>query len=149
MLLIKKYPNRRLYNTEISSYTSLNDLFIMIKDGIEFKVIDSKTNEDITHNMLTQIIFDQEARGYKLLPLEFLKQIIRCYSAEKANFLPFYLEQVMNNFSNIHENFQKLFPSTTVNMLEDVSNKNIAMINKSFDLLFKSFNFQPTKQKNE
>ncbi len=84
-IIIRKYPNRRLYNTQISSYIALNDLFQMVKQGVDFIVVDSKTEEDITRNILTQIIFEQETKGYNLLPLSFLRQIINCYQNQQAN----------------------------------------------------------------
>src|ERR1700761_4443187 len=78
-VVIKKYANRRLYNTKSSAYVTLEHLSEMVKDGVDFVVYDAKSNEDITRSVLTQIIFDEENRGQNLLPIQFLRQLIRFY----------------------------------------------------------------------
>ncbi|MCR5869752.1 polyhydroxyalkanoate synthesis repressor PhaR [Sphingomonas sp. J344] len=84
-VIIKKYANRRLYNTESSSYITLDHLAAMTREGRDFKVVDAKTDEDITHNVLTQIIMEEEARGQTLLPVNFLRQLIALYGDSDAS----------------------------------------------------------------
>ncbi len=98
-VIIKKYANRRLYDMSSSKYVTLDYLCQMVKDGIEFKVIDAKTEEDLTRSVLTQIIFEQESKGYNLLPIGFLRQIIGFYDDNLGTVLPRYLDQSMQNFT--------------------------------------------------
>lgn len=102
-VIIKKYSNRRLYNTEISNYVTLEDLFEMVKQDVDFVVEDAKTKEDLTRNVLTQIIFEQEAKGYSMLPVNFLKKVIRFYGNKVASILPQYLESSMRAFVESHD----------------------------------------------
>ena len=95
---IKKYANRRLYDTESSTYITLDRLAQMVREGREFEVVDAKTGEDITRQVLTQIIVDEEARGSTMLPLNFLKQLIGLYGNSMQNFVPQYLEAAMDAF---------------------------------------------------
>ena len=138
-VLIKKYPNRRLYNTQISSYITLADLFQMIKKNVDFKVIDAKSEEDITRSILTQIIFEQEAKGYNLLPINFLRQIIACYTDKDNSLLPKYLEAVMHNFFNHQDKLHKLASDNPVKILEEITRSNVEMIENSFNMFYKSF----------
>ena len=92
MVVIKKYANRRLYDTESSSYITLERLAEMVRQKRDFKVVDAKTGEDITHNVLTQIIMDEEARGTNMLPVNFLRQLISLYGDSVQSFVPQYLE---------------------------------------------------------
>ena len=91
-VIIKKYANRRLYNTQTSSYVTLDHLAKMVKDGTEFEVRDARTGEDITRSVLTQIIFEEEAKGQSLLPIQFLRQLIRFYGDSLQAFVPGYLD---------------------------------------------------------
>ena len=95
---IKKYANRRLYDTESSTYITLDRLAQMVREGREFEVVDAKTGEDITRQVLTQIIVDEEARGATMLPINFLKQLIGLYGNSMQNFVPQYLEAAMDAF---------------------------------------------------
>ena len=97
-VIIKKYANRRLYNTESSSYITLDYLAQMTRDGREFKVIDAKTEEDITHNVLTQIIMEEENRGQTMLPVGFLRELISLYGDSMQAMVPQYLEASMEAF---------------------------------------------------
>ena len=92
VVVIKKYANRRLYDTESSSYITLERLAEMVRQKRDFQVVDAKTGEDITHNVLTQIIMDEEARGTNMLPVNFLRQIISLYGDSVQSFVPQYLE---------------------------------------------------------
>ena len=98
-VIIKKYANRRLYNTQTSSYVTLDHLAAMVKDGIEFEVQDARTGDDITRSVLTQIIFEEEAKGQSLLPIKFLRQLIRFYGDSLQTFVPSYLDMSMDSFT--------------------------------------------------
>ncbi|WOF75454.1 polyhydroxyalkanoate synthesis repressor PhaR [Parvibaculaceae bacterium PLY_AMNH_Bact1] len=98
-ITIKKYANRRLYNTATSSYVTLEDLATMVREGQDFLVHDAKTSEDLTRSVLTQIIFEQEQKGHNLLPVPFLRQLISFYGDSLQGFVPSYLEMSMNTFS--------------------------------------------------
>ena len=87
-VVIKKYANRRLYNTQTSSYVTLDHLALMVKEGTEFEVQDARTGDDITRSVLTQIIFEEEAKGQNLLPIKFLRQLIRFYGDSLQAFVP-------------------------------------------------------------
>ena len=110
-IIIKKYANRRLYNTSSSSYITLEDLAGMVRENIDFQVLDAKSGDDITHSILTQIIMDEEANGGQMLPVSFLRQLIGMYGNSMQNLMPSYLEASMNNFrqnqANIREAFEK------------------------------------------
>ncbi len=97
-VVIKKYANRRLYNTETSSYVTLEDLAELVRAGRDFVVRDAKTGEDLTRQVLTQIIFEQENKGATLLPEDFLRQLIRFYGDSLGQMLPRYLEAAMQAF---------------------------------------------------
>ncbi|MEM9197979.1 MAG: polyhydroxyalkanoate synthesis repressor PhaR [Pseudomonadota bacterium] len=101
--MIKKYANRRLYNTAKSSYVTLEHLAEMVRDGTDFVVRDAKTGEDITRSVLTQIIFEAESRGQNMLPISFLRQLIRLYGDTLQGVVPGYLEAAMNSFSRHQE----------------------------------------------
>lgn len=105
-VIIKKYANRRLYNTETSSYITLELLSQMTREGREFTVVDAKTNEDITHNVLTQIIMEEEARGKNMLPVNFLRQLISMYGDSMQSMVPQYLEASMEAFRKNQQQFQ-------------------------------------------
>jgi polyhydroxyalkanoate synthesis repressor PhaR len=96
---IKKYANRRLYNTASSTYVTLENLAEMVREGVDFVVYDAKTNDDITRSVLTQIIFEEESRGQNLLPQQFLRQLIRFYGDSMQAFLPGYLEASLDGFT--------------------------------------------------
>jgi polyhydroxyalkanoate synthesis repressor PhaR len=96
--IVKKYANRRLYNTETSSYITLEHLAAMTREGREFKVLDAKSEEDITHNVLTQIIMEEEGRGQTMLPVSFLRQLIAMYGDSMQAMVPGYLEASMESF---------------------------------------------------
>src|SRR3954465_281932 len=98
-VIIKKYANRRLYNTQTSSYVTLDHLAAMVKDGVEFEVQDARTGDDITRSVLTQIIFEEEAKGQNLLPIKFLRQLIRFYGDSLQAFVPGYLDMSMDSFT--------------------------------------------------
>ena len=106
IVIIKKYANRRLYNTETSSYITLDHLATMTREGRDFKVVDAKTDDDITHNVLTQIIMEEESRGQTMLPVSFLRQLISMYGDSMQSMVPGYLEASMDSFRRNQEQFK-------------------------------------------
>ena len=109
-VIIKKYANRRLYNTSSSSYITLDDLAKMTRDGVDFQVLDAKTGADITHSILTQIIMDEEASGgEQMLPISFLRQLIAMYGNSMQALMPHYLEASMENFQANQRKLQEMF----------------------------------------
>jgi polyhydroxyalkanoate synthesis repressor PhaR len=108
-VVIKKYANRRLYNTETSTYVTLEDLAAMVRSERDFVVYDAKTTEDLTHSVLTQIIVEQEARGSSLLPVPFLRQLIRFYGDSMGPFVPHYLQMSMEMLANEQEKYRQQF----------------------------------------
>jgi polyhydroxyalkanoate synthesis repressor PhaR len=121
---IKKYANRRLYDTESSSYITLDRLAEMVREGREFEVVDAKSGEDITRQVLTQIIVDEESRGSTLLPLNFLKQIIGLYGNSMQTFVPNYLEAAMDAFQR---NQSAVRDSFGTNVIADIAKRNMAL----------------------
>jgi polyhydroxyalkanoate synthesis repressor PhaR len=121
---IKKYANRRLYDTESSTYITLDRLAQMVREGREFEVVDAKTGEDITRQVLTQIIVDEEARGSTMLPINFLKQLIGLYGNSMQNFVPSYLEAAMDAFQRNQSSVRDAFGA---NMFADMAKRNMAM----------------------
>ena len=105
-VIIKKYANRRLYNTETSSYITLDHLALMTREGRDFKVIDAKSEDDITHNVLTQIIMEEENRGQTMLPVSFLRQLISLYGDSMQSMVPQYLEASMDAFRRNQTQFR-------------------------------------------
>jgi len=130
-IVIKKYANRRLYNTATSSYVTLDHLCHMVQEGVDFVVYDAKTSEDITRSVLTQIIVEEEAKGHNLLPIKFLRQLISLYGNSMQWMVPSYLDQVMDAFStnqdrlrqSMQEAFGGMFPFGN---LEAMSKQNMA-----------------------
>ena len=109
-VVIKKYANRRLYNTGSSSYVTLEHLREMVKEGVDFVVYDAKTNEDITRSVLGQIIFEEESRGEQnLLPIQFLRQLISFYGGQMQSLVPSYLELSLNTFAQQQERMRDQF----------------------------------------
>ena len=123
-VVIKKYANRRLYDTESSSYITLDRLAQMVREGREFEVVDAKSGEDITRQVLTQIIVDEEARGATMLPINFLKQLIGLYGNSMQNLVPSYLEAAMDAFQRNQSAVRDAFGG---NMFADLAKKNMAM----------------------
>jgi len=112
-VVVKKYANRRLYNTRSSSYITLDDLARMTREGIDFKVLDAKTGNDITHQILTQIIMEEESSGgEQMLPIGFLRQLISMYGHSMQAMMPQYLDASMNNFRANQEKLQDAFKAS-------------------------------------
>lgn len=127
-VIIKKYANRRLYNTETSSYITLDHLAAMTREGRDFKVVDAKSDEDITHNVLTQIIMEEEARGQTLLPVSFLRQLIALYGDSMQAMVPGYLEASMESFRRNQEQFKTAVEGAFANSpFAELAKRNMAM----------------------
>lgn len=134
-VIIKKYANRRLYNTASSSYITLEDLARMVRENVDFQVIDAKSGDDITHSILTQIIMDEEANGEQMLPVSFLRQLIGMYGNSMQALMPSYLEASMANFrdnqSKIREAFEKGISATPFAAIHET---NMAMMRVAADV---------------
>jgi len=140
---IKKYANRRLYNTGTSTYVTLEDLAAMVKEGEDFLVYDAKTGEDITRSVLAQIIFEQENKaGQNLLPTTFLRQLIRFYGDSMQMVVPRYLEQSIDTLTREQEKFRKqiadTFSGTPFAPLEEHVRRNMELFQQTFSM-FKPF----------
>jgi polyhydroxyalkanoate synthesis repressor PhaR len=151
---IKKYANRRLYNTASSSYVTLDQLCQMVQEGVDFVVYDAKTGEDITRSVLTQIIVEEESKGQSLLPVTFLRQIISFYGDSLQQVLPQYLdmsmrafarnqEQVRKYLEGVKETFGGLFPFAP---FEEMGKRNMAMFEQAMKMFAP---VPPTEEKEE
>jgi polyhydroxyalkanoate synthesis repressor PhaR len=128
VVVIKKYANRRLYDTESSSYITLDRLAQMVRQKRDFKVIDAKSGEDITHSVLTQIIMDEEARGTTLLPVNFLRQLIGMYGNQMQSFVPQYLEASLDALQRNQSQFRDAMSGAlTANPLAEMTRRNLEM----------------------
>ena len=137
-VVIKKYANRRLYNTATSTYVTLDDLSAMVKSGTDFVVFDAKTNEDITRSVLTQIIFEEESKGTNLLPINFLRQLIRYYGDSMQTLVPGYLEFSLENLTKdqdkIREQMMAPFSGEPFKNMEEHAKRNMAMFSDAMKL---------------
>lgn len=138
-ITIKKYANRRLYNTGTSSYVTLEDLATMVKDGQDFVVFDAKSGEEITRSVLAQIIFEQENKeGQNLLPINFLRQLIRFYGDSMQMLVPRYLEVSLESLTKEQEKFRnqmaQTFGVTSFGPMEDQVRRNMEMFQKAFSM---------------
>ena len=136
-ITIKKYANRRLYNTGTSTYVTLEDLATMVKQGEDFVVYDAKTGDDITRPVLAQIIFEQENKeGQNLLPIAFLRQLIRFYGDSMQMMVPRYLEASLDTFTREQEKFRaqvsQAFGGTPFAPFEELARRNMEMFDKAF-----------------
>jgi polyhydroxyalkanoate synthesis repressor PhaR len=138
-IVVKKYANRRLYNTATSSYVTLDDLARLIKDGADFVVYDAKTGEDITRSVLTQIIVEQEQKGQNLLPISFLRQLIAFYGDSMQFLLPGYLEQAMVAFARNQEQMRESLKATfgifPFGQFEEMGKQNLALFERALKML--------------
>ena len=140
-VVIKKYANRRLYNTETSTYVTLDDLAAMVKSGRDFVVFDAKTGDDLTHAVLTQIIVEQENRtgGQTLLPIPFLRQLIRFYGDSVERLVPSYLQVSLETLAKEQERFRKQFtgaftPAGAFEVYQEQARKNLAMFEQAMSM---------------
>ncbi len=127
-VIIKKYANRRLYNTQSSSYITLDDLARMVRTGVDFKVLDAKSGSDITHAILTQIIMEEETHGEQMLPVSFLRDLISMYGNSMQSMMPSYLEATMDNFRTNQAKLQEAFqPNLGSGAFSKIAEQNMAM----------------------
>lgn len=141
---IKKYANRRLYNTATSSYVTLDHLCEMVKEGREFVVYDAKTGEDITRAVLTQIIVEEEGKGQNLLPIGFLRQLISFYGDNMQWVVPRYLEYTMQSFASNQDKMKETFQSALGGMFpfggfEEMSKQNMALFERTMRMFTPPF----------
>jgi polyhydroxyalkanoate synthesis repressor PhaR len=134
--IIKKYANRRLYHTGTSTYVTLDDLARMVKNGEDFVVTDAKTGEDITRSVLGQIIFEQEGRGEQpLLPIAFLRQLIRFYGDQMQTLLPSYLESSLSAFTHnqdkLREQMTRVLSGGPLGLIEEQTRRNMEMFSEA------------------
>ena len=145
--VVKKYANRRLYNTATSSYVTLDDLCKMVRAGEHFVVYDAKSGEDLTRSILTQIILEEDGKGRNLLPINFLRQLIGYYDDSLRAFLPRYLELSMENFAANQEQIRRYIESTfgqffPMSQFEDMARQNLALFQRAATM------FQPPQAGN-
>ncbi len=144
IIVIKKYANRRLYNTDTSTYVTLDDLAEMVRSEQDFSVFDAKSGEDLTRSVLTQIIVEQESKGQNLLPIPFLRQLIRFYGDSIERLVPCYLELSLETLSRQQEKYRQQFAGTfgadALGALTEQTRNNIAMFEKALTM------FSPFRQ---
>src|SRR3984885_9728531 len=138
-VVVKKYANRRLYDTRSSSYITLDNLAEMVRQGRDFVVYDAKTGEDITRGVLTQIIVEEEGKGRSLLPTAFLRQLIGFYGDQMQSLVPRFLEQAMSALTQQQEQMRTAMQKTMGNLfpfgnIEEVGRQNLAMMERAFSL---------------
>jgi polyhydroxyalkanoate synthesis repressor PhaR len=138
-VIIKKYANRRLYNTASSSYVTLEHLSEMVKQNVDFVVYDAKTNDDITRSVLTQIIFEEESQqGQSLLPIQFLRQLIGFYGNSMQAFLPSYLELSLASFTQQQERMRTQFTSLSqapgATVFDEQVRQNLALFDRAMKM---------------
>ncbi len=136
---IKKYANRRLYNTATSSYVTLEHLCQMVKDGVDFVVFDAKTGEDITRQVLTQIIVEEEGKGQNLLPISFMRKLISFYGGNMQWALPSYLDQSMQSFARNQDQMTEYFSKTMggifpFDAFSNMGKQNLAMMEQAMKM---------------
>ena len=136
-VVIQKYANRRLYNKATSTYITLDDLAGMVREGVDFVVYDAKSGEDITRKVLTQIIFEEESRGQNLLPIQFLRQLIRFYGDQMQAFLPSYLELSLDSFIRQQERLRTQFATMNpagIGAYEEQIRQNLALFDRAMKM---------------
>lgn len=148
-VVIKKYANRRLYNTDTSTYVTLDDLAEMVRSECDFMVYDAKTGEDLTHSVLTQIIVDQESKGdQNLLPIGFLRQLIRFYGNSMERLIPSYLEYSLDTLTREQEKYRKQFADTfgtvAFEAMQDQTRKNLAIFEQALNMFAPFTTFDQT-----
>ncbi|MEO9971668.1 MAG: polyhydroxyalkanoate synthesis repressor PhaR [Hyphomonadaceae bacterium] len=138
-IIIKKYANRRLYDTSTSAYITLDHLSDLVKKDVEFLVVNAKTGEDLTRQVLTQIIFEQETRGEGAMPTNFLRQLIRFYGENVQSVLPAWLDMSMNSFADRQEKWKqtvgKTFPMNPLGAFEEQTKRNVALFEKTMKMM--------------
>jgi polyhydroxyalkanoate synthesis repressor PhaR len=139
IVVIKKYANRRLYNTDTSTYVTLDDLAEMVRGGRDFVVYDARSNDDLTHSVLTQIIVDQESKGTQtLLPIGFLRQLIRFYGNSIERLVPSYLEYSLDTLTRDQDKYRQQFAGVfgggAIDAMQDHTRKNIELFQQALNM---------------
>ncbi len=139
-IVIKKYANRRLYDTSASRYVTLDHLRELVKDGKDFQVVDAKSGEDLTRGVLAQIIFEEESKGETLLPVEFLRQLISFYGDSMQSMVPGYLNMSMDSFAKQHAEMREKMaeamgsPTASMAMMEEATKRNMEMFQQAMSM---------------
>ena len=150
MVVIKKYANRRLYDTSTSSYVTLDHLSDLVRREIDFEVVDAKTGEDLTRQVLTQIIFEKENKGEGALPVNFLRKLIGFYGGRSQNLLPAWLEMSMNSFAEGQERWSKtLGNANPFSLIEKQSRANMEMFENAVRMFTPGLSPRKSKRKKE
>lgn len=149
-VVIKKYANRRLYNTDTSTYVTLDDLAEMLRSGTDFVVYDARTGENLTHSVLTQIIVEQESKGSQnLLPIGFLRQLIRFYGNSIERLVPSYLEYSLDTLTREQEKYRKQFANAFGNVaieaMQEQTRKNLEIFQRALNMFSPFTAFEPMK----
>lgn len=149
-IVIKKYANRRLYNTDTSTYVTLDDLAAMVRSGCDFVVYDARTGEDLTHSVLTQIIVEQESKGTQnLLPIGFLRQLIRFYGNSIERLVPSYLEYSLDTLTREQEKYRTQFANTfggaAIEAMQEHTRKNLEIFQRALNMFSPFTAFDPAK----
>lgn len=137
-IIVKKYANRRLYDTSRSSYITLKEISEMIRDDLDFIVIDAKSGEDLTRSVLAQIVLEQESESENMLPTDFMKQLIGLYGDSVQSMVPGYLDQAMNEFMKNQENFRSQISESinmfSVDQIQELNKRNMQMMQKTMEM---------------
>ncbi|MCP2678062.1 polyhydroxyalkanoate synthesis repressor PhaR [Maricaulaceae bacterium NA33B04] len=139
-IVIKKYANRRLYDTSASRYVTLDHLRELVKEGKDFQVVDAKSGEDLTRGVLAQIIFEEESKGETLLPVEFLRQLIGFYGDSMQSMVPGYLNMSMDSLAKQHAEMREKMaeamgsPTASMAMMEEATKRNMEMFQQAMSM---------------
>ncbi len=139
-IVIKKYANRRLYDTSASRYVTLDHLRDLVKEGMDFQVVDAKSGEDLTRGVLAQIIFEEESKGETLLPVEFLRQLIGFYGDSMQSMVPGYLNMSMDSLAKQHAEMREKMteamgsPTASMAMMEEATKRNMEMFQQAMSM---------------
>jgi polyhydroxyalkanoate synthesis repressor PhaR len=146
-IIIKKYANRRLYNTQSSKYITLDFLADLTRKDVEFKVVDAKTGDDITHNVLTQIIMDEETNGHNMLPVGFLRQLIALYGGSMQAMVPEFLENSLDSFRKNQKQVQNVIENAiTSGPFGDITKQNIEFVRAARDAFIPGLSGKPAEK---
>ena len=151
--IVKKYPNRRLYDTAVSKYVALDNIRRLVVDGVPLRVVDAKTEEDITRSILLQIIVEQEDRGQPILTTKLMEKIIRFYGDTLQALMATYLERSVDSFvtqqETLHKHVASLMEQTPVSVLTEMTERNIELWKTMQEALYKGFGTKPSSQPTE
>ncbi len=152
-VIVKKYANRRLYNTATSTYVTLEDLAELVKEGVDFVVHDAKSGEDLTRSVLAQIIFEQEAKGDNLLPINFLRQLISFYGDSMQSVVPSFLDHSLRSFAREQEKFRDTvagaFGQNPFQAMETQVKQNMAMFERAMGMFMPGGDASPPRAGND